>query len=75
MKVTLESTTQIVDINGVNARLWQGTTESGIEMHAFIALIGVDKGADTSQFDRELIECAAPRVGLDGVYPARMLLP
>jgi hypothetical protein len=36
MKVTLESTTKIVDINnGVKARLWEGRTESGIEVHAF----------------------------------------
>jgi hypothetical protein len=76
MKVTLESTSKIVDLNnGVKARLWEGHTESGIEVHAFITRIAVDKDADTSQFDRELLEQKPPKVTLDGVYPARMLLP
>lgn len=76
MKVTLESTSKIVDLNnGVQARLWEGHTESGIEVHAFITRIAVDKEADTSQFERELLEQRPPSVKLNDVYPARMLLP
>lgn len=36
MKITLESTSQIVQFNGVNCRVWEGQTESGIPLHAFI---------------------------------------
>ena len=39
MKVTLESTTKIVELNGVQARIWEGTTEGGIRVHAFITRI------------------------------------
>lgn len=76
MKVTLESTTKIVDLNnGVKARLWEGRTENGIEVHAFVARIAVDKDADVSQFERELLEQRPPKATLDGAYPARMFLP
>lgn len=76
MKVTLESTTAIVEVNGiVKARLWEGKTESGIEIHAFITRIAVAKEADTSQFDRELEEQRPPSVHLADVYPARMFFP
>ena len=75
MKITLESTSKIVTLNRVPARLWQGHTESGIEVHAFITLIAVDKALDTSQFERELTEQAAPRPEFDGVYSTRMFLP
>lgn len=75
MKVTLESTTEIVEVNGVAARIWQGATESGIEVHAFITRIAVDKDADLSEFERELKQCASPRASIAGVYPIRMFLP
>jgi len=75
MKVTLESTTEIVEINGVAARIWQGQTDSGIEVHAFITRIAVDKDADVSEFERELKVCTPPRASVAGVYPIRMFLP
>ena len=74
MKVTLESTGQIHFLNGQRARLWQGTTESGVECHAFIIRIAVDKGADTSQFERELEATVPPRAELVTAYPMRMIL-
>jgi len=65
MKVTLESTDKVVEVvtaNGVvPARLWEGTTESGIQCHAFITRIAVHKNDDASQFERELLECRPPR--------------
>lgn len=76
MKVLLESTSKIVDLNnGVQARLWEGTTDTGIEVHAFITRIAVDKDADTTQFERELQEQKPPRAQLADAYPARMFLP
>jgi hypothetical protein len=74
MKVLLESTDKVVTFNGIEARLWQGTTESGVECHAFITRIGVDKTADVSQFERELLEKPAPHKAEFDVYPLRMVL-
>lgn len=78
MKVQLESTDQIVDLvtpsGTVPARLWEGETESGIKVHAFITRIVVHKHDDASQFEAELQEQRAPSRELAGVYPARMVL-
>jgi len=75
MKITIESTTQIVDLNnGVQARIWEGTTESGIAVHCFVTRIAVHKHDDASQFERELQTHRPPSPVLDGVYTARMVI-
>lgn len=74
MKITIESTTKIVEINGVPCRLWEGQTERGVAIHCFITRIGVENGLDTSQFEQELAEQRQPTAKLDGVYPLRMVL-
>ena len=78
MKVTLESTSKIVflelkDGTSVQARVWEGKTESGIECHAYIPRIAVDKSLDTSQFERELRECRTPSAGIAAI-PLRLIL-
>jgi hypothetical protein len=74
MKVTLESTDQIVDINGVPARVWEGTTAAGIPCHALITRIAVHKNDDATEFERELQETRPPSPALRDVYPARLVL-
>lgn len=73
MKIIMEPTTKLVDVNGVKTRLWQGHTENGIACHAYVALVGVDRSADTTDFERELREVAAPRPDLNFI-PLRMIL-
>ena len=77
MKVTLESTSKVVKLNhnGVDipARIWEGTTDTGIPVHAFIARIGVHETKDQAQFERELENCRAPSPEID-VYPLRLLI-
>ncbi len=74
MKITLESTTKVVTLNGVPARLWEGTTASGIPIHAFITRVAVDRELDTSEFERELLEQRTPSPELERVIPLRMIL-
>ena len=77
MKVTLESTNKIVDliVDGsiVPARVWQGTTEGGIECHAYIPRIAVAKHLDAAEFERELVETIPPRPDIAAI-PARLIL-
>lgn len=73
MKVTLESTTKIVKLNGVPARVWEGETESGIPVHAFIMRVAVERGQDTEQFEKELEEQKAPSAEVEAI-PGRMVL-
>jgi hypothetical protein len=60
MKVTLESTSKIVElhINGaaVPARVWEGTTANGVACHAYITRIAVHPALDAGEFERDLQE-------------------
>lgn len=61
MKVTLESTTKIValvlgDGREVPARVWEGTTANGVEVHAYVTRIAVANDADAREFERDLVE-------------------
>ena len=73
MKMTIESTTKMVELNGVPARIWEGETESGIKVHCFITRIGVDLDSDQSQFQRELQEHRPPSPEIEA-YPLRLLI-
>ncbi len=60
MRITLESTTELTTKLGIQCRVWQGTTEGGIPIFTFIPRIAVQKDADCSQFEEELIEVPPP---------------
>jgi hypothetical protein len=42
MKATMESTNKLVVVNGLNLRVWEGTTEKGVR---FVALVNRLAGA------------------------------
>lgn len=77
MKVTLESTTKVVDlvINGypIPARIWEGTTEKGVKCHAYITRIAVHNDDDASQFEAELKEQRVPSSDVAAI-PLRLIL-
>jgi hypothetical protein len=79
MKITIESTGRIVDIlpragaEPVPARLWEGTTDSGIEVKCLVTRIAARKGQDLSQFDRELQSQREPSPN-SICYPLRLIL-
>mgnify|MGYP001588489625 CR=1 FL=1 len=73
MKLALESTTQIVEVNGVPCRVWEGEMGDGTVIHAFIARVAVPVDAPVHVHDTleaELRECRVPSV----VWPLRMIL-
>ena len=43
MTLIIESTSKIVELNGVPARVWEGHTESGIKVHCFITRVSVEQ--------------------------------
>lgn len=80
MKITIESTTKIVVLkpdtmsDGVPARIWEGTTDSGIKVHCFITRIAVDKNEpNTEQFEKELKEQKTPSAEIISI-PGRLIL-
>ncbi len=74
MKITLESTEQMVQVHGVAARVWRGHTARGVEIHAMITRIAVLTIDDCSQFEAELSEQRAPRDAAADVFPLRLVL-
>jgi len=73
MKVTLESTTRIVEIAGVPGRVWEGHTESGIPVIAVITRVAVHQSQHT-EFETELRECRAPSDAAVQAIPLRLIL-
>lgn len=74
MKATLEPTSMFTFVNGVRCRIWQGTTERGVPIHAHIALVGVDRAEDSSELERALKEVAPPRADLLELASLRMVM-
>ena len=77
MKITLTSTTKIVELRTetgtVRARIWEGHTESGIAVHAYIPRVAAGVHANLEEFERELTECRAPSPEVEAI-PLRLVL-
>lgn len=76
MTLTIHSTDRIVMISGVPARVWEGKTESGIDVHCLITRVAVQSHEDRGQFERELIEQppSKPSAASIAAFPLRMIL-
>jgi hypothetical protein len=77
MKIQIESTSKIVQVDTgagtVPARIWEGTTESGILVHCFVTRIAALKSEDLTQFEVELVEQRIPSADV-AAYPKRLIL-
>lgn len=73
MKVTLESTTRVVKLNGMPCRIWEGETVGGVKCHAYIARVAAKDDQDLSQFNTELEDKRAPSPEVEAI-PLRMIL-
>jgi hypothetical protein len=74
MKITIENTTKIIEFNGLPARIWEGYTESGIKVHAYITRVAIDEDEPRSEeFKKELLEQKAPSPEIQAI-PLRMTL-
>ena len=74
MKITIHSTSKIVELNGVPARIWEGQTESGIKLHCYVTRIAIDKKETRVQeFEHDLQEHRAPSREIEAI-PLRMIL-
>jgi len=73
MKMTIESTTKTVKLNGIDCRIWEGSTQGGVKVHCFIPRVGVAEGQDVSEFERELEQQVAPSEEIEA-YPLRLII-
>lgn len=62
MKITVESTEKIVELHGVSCRIWEGVSEKGVPLYAYIPRVSfTGAAAAAAEFERDLEEQAAPR--------------
>lgn len=73
MKIQLHSTTKIVQFNGLPARIWEGTTEKGVKVHAYLTRIACDKDANQEEFQNDLQSHEAPSAEIECI-PLRMII-
>jgi len=73
MQITIINTSKIVHLNAVPARVWEGETDSGIQVICFVTRIMVASDKDISQFERELKEVRPPSVESEAI-PLRLVL-
>lgn len=77
MKITIESTDKVVtvvhEVRVLEARLWEGQTDSGIPVQCLVLRIAAPSSADQSQFMAELREQKPPTPEFQA-FPLRMLI-
>lgn len=73
MRITIESTTKEVTLNGVPARIWEGRTDSGIPCHVYVTRIAVDRDEDTAEFEQDLQEHRPASPEIEAI-PLRLIL-
>jgi hypothetical protein len=54
MTITIEPTGHLVDLDGVQCRLWEGTTDQGVKCKVFVLRVAVHKDEDQSAFEHAL---------------------
>jgi hypothetical protein len=67
MKIVIESTNQIVHIDGVRARIWNGRTESGVAVFLFVTAVAVHNGDNDCELERDLEDRETPKI--NGPFP------
>jgi len=60
MKISIEATEKITYLDGVQVRVWEGTTERGIKCLVFVHRVAVHNDDDPGQFEDELKETMPP---------------
>lgn len=76
MRVQIESTTKIVELNGVPARIWEGITDSGIKVHCYVTRIAHAENEPpevVERFKSELQETRQPSKEIEAI-PLRMII-
>jgi hypothetical protein len=58
MKIIIENTNKVVQLNGVPARIWEGETESGVPVICYVNMISprTHDAEVNARFERELKE-------------------
>lgn len=69
MKLTIESTPEIVYIDGVRCRTWTASLPSGDKVQVFVHRIVAPVGPSAAELERELRNVANPRHVVQEQHP------
>lgn len=77
MQIEMKATPDIVCIDGVYCRIWEGVTARGVLCKVFVHRVAVDQACDSAEFDQELRACLPPgrEIDLDRVLQKRRPSP
>ena len=75
MTATMHPTDKVIEFNGVPARIWEGTTDQGTPIMAFITRVtpGECTQAQADEFREALQEVKAPSVAAKSI-PLNLIL-
>jgi len=62
MRIQIEPTEMLVEVNDVQARVWNGITEGGTQVFVFVYRLAVRANEDVLAFENELIAMPELRV-------------
>lgn len=65
MKITILSTKNVTNLDGVSCRVWEGITESGITCKVFVHRLAVALEENQTDFEKELSEQLEPSRTVD----------
>lgn len=74
MTLTLEQTDRIVMVNGVRARVWEGTTGRGVKVFALVTRIGIHDSDNSSELEAELMEMRPSALRGIEAFPFKLVL-
>ncbi len=77
MKIEMESTTKIVEFNGVPARVWIGFLPNGAEVYFFVTRVALDNensNAEDKRLFAENLQLHRPPTADLAFIPLRMIL-
>lgn len=74
MKITVESTPEVGDLDGIPVRRWRGRSEGGVEVECLVALLRVRRDAEIGDEFEDLREMTVRDIrqlfGLEAVIVA-----
>lgn len=73
MKLIIENTSKIVELNGVPARIWEGETSTGIKVHCYIVRVAKKDDEHDEEFAKELRKEKTPSAAVEAI-PLRLIL-
>lgn len=77
MTITMEPTTKVVTLDGVPARIWEGTSDNGATVHVFVTRVAVPTELNSPEqvqaFADALLEQRPPSLLVEE-WPLRLIL-